>query len=101
MKNFALTRDGKFKSLSIALGVLATLAFCLACGSAYAIPVTWQLQGVVFTDGGTATGSFVFAADANVYSDISITTTAGMSLPGATSPFDRRPDRKTLVLHAR
>lgn len=36
--------------------------FCvsLVCASgAFAVPVTWTLSGATFSDGGTATGSFV------------------------------------------
>jgi hypothetical protein len=45
--------------------------------SAMATPVTWNLKNVVFTDGGTASGSFVFDADfvgGGGYSNIAITT---------------------------
>lgn len=44
--------------------------------SAMATPVTWNLKNVVFTDGGTASGSFVFDADIGFggYSNIAITT---------------------------
>lgn len=47
-----------------------------------AAPVTWYLTGT-FNDGGTASGSFVFDADTNVYTNIAISTTAGSVLPGA------------------
>lgn len=49
---------------------------------AYASPVQWTLQNVTFSDGGTASGSFVFDADTNIYSAISVTTTAGSVLEG-------------------
>ena len=57
-------------------------------GAATAAPVTWTFQDVVFDDGGVLTGSFVFDADApesdnNSYNDISITSTSGSSLTGA------------------
>jgi PEP-CTERM motif len=45
--------------------------------SAMATPVTWNLKNVVFADGGTASGSFVFDADfvgGRGYSNIAITT---------------------------
>jgi hypothetical protein len=41
---------------------------------AHAAPVTWTLDNVVFDDGATATGSFVYDRDTNTYSAISITT---------------------------
>ena len=41
-------------------------------GSAQAAVVTWTLNDVVFEDLGTATGSFDYDADTNVYSDVAI-----------------------------
>lgn len=40
----------------------------------HAAPVTWQLSNLTFTDGGTATGSFVYDAAFNSFSNIAITT---------------------------
>ncbi len=48
-------------------------------GSAQAAVVTWSLNDVVFEDLGTATGSFDYDADTNVYSDVAILTTAWSS----------------------
>jgi len=55
------------------------LAACLvaAAGSASATPVTWTLQNVTFTDGATASGSFVYDADTDTISNVSITTSVG------------------------
>jgi hypothetical protein len=47
----------------------------------------WTLQGVTFTDGGTASGSFVYDVSTNTYSNINIATTAGSILTGATYQF--------------
>ena len=44
-----------------------------------ATPITWTLNGVAFDDGGTATGSFVYDADTNTYTNIAITTTGSLS----------------------
>ena len=63
-----------------ALGVI--LLFVL--GSAQATPVVWTLDNIVFDDGGTATGSFIFDADIWEWSDINITTTAGTAYAGDT-----------------
>ncbi|HEY3348398.1 MAG TPA: hypothetical protein VGM13_01315 [Thermoanaerobaculia bacterium] len=53
--------------------------------AASANPVIWTLNGVTFTDGGTASGSFVYNADTNTYSSVNITTTAGsVIVTGAT-----------------
>lgn len=56
----------------------------LCAGLANATPLTWYLQGVRFTDGGTAGGSFVYDATANLYSSINIVTTTGSVRTGAT-----------------
>lgn len=51
--------------------------------TAAAAPVRWTLDGVRFGDGGVATGSFVYDAATNQYSNIHVTTTAGTSVAGA------------------
>jgi hypothetical protein len=51
--------------------------------TANAVPVVWHLDGVTFSDGGTASGSFTYDADTNSYSAIAITTTAGSARSGA------------------
>ena len=67
---------------------LIALMLLLGWGSAWAIPVTWTPEGVVFEDGGTASGSFVFDADTSTYSDTDIVTTAGSMLSGETYSSD-------------
>jgi hypothetical protein len=62
------------------------LAF-LCAGGANSTPVTWHLQGVAFSDSGTASGSFVYDATANLYGSINIVTTAGSIRTGATYLF--------------
>jgi hypothetical protein len=47
-------------------------------------PVTRNLSGVTFGEGGTASGSFVFDSSTNTYSSINITTTSGSTLTGTT-----------------
>ncbi len=42
---------------------LSFLVLCVLASSAFAAPVTWTFDNVVFDDGGTLTGSFVFDAD--------------------------------------
>ncbi|MEO1574163.1 MAG: hypothetical protein AAFU65_04300 [Pseudomonadota bacterium] len=69
--------------------VLATAAL-LAMGlapMAHAVAVTWVLQDVVFDDGGTAFGSFVYDADTNTFSAINVTTTDGSALAGSVYQF--------------
>jgi hypothetical protein len=76
------------KILSAGPGLLPLSALLLLLpAGALAGPVTWTLQGVTFADGGTATGSFVYDATANLYSSINLITTAGSKLNGATYAF--------------
>ncbi len=61
--------------------------------SATATPLTWYLDGVTFVDGGSASGSFVFDADAGapcgtlvhcgLFSNVNIVTTSGSGMSGA------------------
>ena len=70
--------------------VLTALALPLAVSLApvaHAAALTWTLQNVVFDDGGTASGSFVFDADTNTYSAINVTTTDGSVLGGSVYQF--------------
>ena len=53
--------------------------------SVHAAPLVWYLSGFTFTDGGTASGSFTYDADTGTYSAISITTTAGTTIPTGNS----------------
>lgn len=68
-------------------GFLAVFTLLLA-QSVHAIPIQWTLSGITFADGGTATGSFFYDADTNVYSSINITTTTGSVRTGATYVVD-------------
>jgi len=52
--------------------------------AALADGVSWTLNNMVFSDGATASGSFVYDAATNTLSSISITTTAGSAFGGAT-----------------
>jgi len=63
-------------SLASFFVVLVSVA-ALFSASANATPVVWYLSGVTFADGGTASGSFTYDADTNVYSTISVSTTVG------------------------
>lgn len=59
----------------------------LVVGSADAAPVTWTIDSLLFDDGGTGSGTFVYDANTNSYSDISIVTTAGSVLGGSVYGF--------------
>src|SRR5258708_17612531 len=61
--------------------ILLGLGVCSVFASA--APVVWTLSGVTFSDGGTASGSFIFDADTNTYSSINVTTTTGSVRTGA------------------
>jgi len=65
--------------------IVAILAVALvAAPKAFADGVTWTLTNLVFTNGATATGSFVYDAATNTVSDINIVTSADSSFGGAT-----------------
>ncbi len=55
---------------------VATLALLVLSAAAHAIPVRWTVTNLTFTDGSTASGSFVYDADTGAVSNINITTTA-------------------------
>jgi hypothetical protein len=60
-------------------------AACLAAAfaPASATPVTWTLQNVVFDDGATASGTFVYDASTGTLGAVAITTTSGPVVTGA------------------
>ena len=64
-----------------AAALLATLLL-LAAPLAQASPVQWTLNNVQFNDGGTASGSFTYDADLNLYSSIAMVTTGGSLFSG-------------------
>jgi uncharacterized repeat protein (TIGR01451 family) len=68
--------------LSWTLTLLGLLTFLLPA-VANAVPLTYNLSGVTFSDGGTASGSFQYDAVTNAYSNVNIMT-AGGSRSGAT-----------------
>ena len=62
--------------------MLPKLLLAAALASASAIPaqaaeVVWSLQGVSFTDGGIASGTFTFNADTNTISAFSLSVSGG------------------------
>jgi len=67
----------------LARTLLAGAALLAAALPAQAVPITWQLDGVTFSDGTSATGSFVYDADTSTGSLFNIVTTAGI-LPAFT-----------------
>jgi len=82
MRNYLFGGFRKMKRSFAVIGMLfkipTLLIFCtLFSISANATPVVWNLSGVTFDDGGTASGSFTYDEDTGIYSAISISTTAG------------------------
>ncbi|MEZ5894401.1 MAG: VPLPA-CTERM sorting domain-containing protein [Parvularculaceae bacterium] len=73
-------RNPTSEPLALLAAVLSTFGLCAPAG---ATPVTWTLADAVFSDGGTASGTFIYDADANVYSNVDIVTTAGSKQSGA------------------
>ncbi len=66
------------------LAVAFVAACCLSLAApVHAVPILWTISGASFDDGGTLTGSFVYDADTDTYSSISITTTSGTEFGGA------------------
>lgn len=65
-----------FQSLFACIFLLGPLAGAAAS-------LQWTLDNVIFNDSGVATGSFLYDADTDTYSSISITTTPGSSFGGA------------------
>ncbi|MEL7450817.1 MAG: hypothetical protein AAFN78_16510 [Pseudomonadota bacterium] len=63
------------------------LVLALSAAGAHAAPVRWVLQDVLFDDGGTAFGSFLYDADTNTLSSINVTTTDGAVLAGSFYEF--------------
>jgi hypothetical protein len=74
MKRLAL-RSTIIALILVALGAMVP--------AASADQVTWNLIGVIFGDGGSASGSFVYDANTNTVSSVNITTTAGTLSGGA------------------
>jgi hypothetical protein len=64
------------------VGLFSALPLAVLAG-----PLTWNLVGVTLSDGGSASGAFVFNADTVTFSAIHVTTTAGSLLGGTTYSF--------------
>ena len=58
--------------------------FALTAGVVFGRPITWTLYNATFNDGGSASGYFVFDADAGTVTDWNIVATAGSALKAFT-----------------
>jgi hypothetical protein len=70
------------------LTLTALLALVGFAGSAQAVPVQWMLQNMTYSNGSVATGSFTYDRDTNIFSNISISVTAGITGFYGASTFD-------------
>jgi hypothetical protein len=67
--------------------------------SVHAAGIAWLLDGVTFTDGGTASGYFVYDADSGTVSTFTVSTDGGNTTaftPYTYSPDDANPSRPTI-----
>lgn len=65
--------------LAALLAPALALWLFLAPAPAAAVPLLWSLDNVSFAGGGTASGSFVFDAETNSYSDVLVTAEGPVS----------------------
>jgi len=77
------------------LGFGAAALFFVA--NASAVPMRYNLVGVQFNDGGTASGSFAYDPATNLYSNVNITTTTGTARTGATYRYVCGQDVPTCI----
>jgi hypothetical protein len=63
--------------------LLALALLILAPAASADTLVTWTLNNFTFSDGATASGSFVYDATTNTFSSINIVTSSGTTLSGA------------------
>ena len=84
--------------MRIAFRLTGSVVLLWLAASANAGQVLWTLNDITFSDGGTASGSFIFNADSGTacstgaspcgtFSDVDITTTTGSALSAATYTF--------------
>ena len=76
---------------------LALALILLLATAANAAPTLYELVGVQFNDGGTASGYFEYDPATNLYSNVNITTTTGGVRTGATYNFVCGQDVPTCV----
>ena len=82
------------KKLSVIFAA-TVVGFLVTAAPAVAIPVSWTLSGVTFDDGGTASGSFVYDADSDVFSAWSISTVGGSVAALPTFTYDPTTSKDT------
>jgi hypothetical protein len=76
-------------------------SLCIHAVPALAVPVTWQVSNVVFDDGGTLAGTFIFDAATGAYSSIDLSSTAGTTILSDRhygSPYTPSPGNSSLMI---
>ena len=71
-------------SRAAALSLIVGISLGALSATTHAEPIEWTLNNIVFDDGGTATGTFVYDAATNDLSDINIQTSDGFVFSGNT-----------------
>ena len=69
---------------AVALSLILGVSLAALSPTTHADPVEWTLQNIVFEDGGTLTGTFVFDADTQTVSNINLEASAGFNFSGNT-----------------
>lgn len=75
--------------------VATVVGVVLTAAPAVAVPISWTLSGVTFDDGGTASGSFFYDADTDVFSAWSISIVAGSVTALPTFTYDPTTSKDT------
>lgn len=70
---------------------LLMLVLIFSSPQAFATPIQWTLSNVVFSDNQTASGSFVYDATANAFSNISIITSSATNFSGSSYVYSSIP----------
>ena len=79
MKTKSFSHSGYLSLTQLALSaVLILVSF-----TAYSTPVLWQINSILFNDGGTGSGSFIYDEDSDSFSSVSISTTLGTTITTA------------------
>lgn len=78
--SFAVAQTKRFLFLGVLVSANAVMSV-----DALASPVTWNLTNITFGDGTVVTGSFVYDADTNTFSGLSMTTSGGSTVPATSS----------------
>jgi len=79
----------------------AALVSSACVASVFAEPISWKISNVVFDDGGTLAGTFIFDATTGQYSSINLFSTAGTTITSNRhygSPYPVSPGNSSLMI---